>query len=213
METEKQKMEIEKLEQVANEIFFDHESEIKDIIIQADEGSAFAYNVVISGEKLENLSVTLVQNGSYNLEEKYEITIPCVLLSDYINMSDEDVQDMTEEEKYEEARGSYEMDEYIQRKIREQLSEYKEYIKMDKKIVQWSKENNNIGYNGEEIAQLSFENKDGWLWEDWDFLYGNNPDNFPDDEKLPVEDEDFGTDRFQAIKGYVNLVMYEYFKW
>ena len=118
-----EKGEIEKLEQVANEIFYDHEYEIKEKVLQADEATANAYNTVLSGETLDNLEISLVQQGSYHLEEKFEITIPCVPLSDYIDMSDEDVQDMTEEEKYEEARGSYEMDEYIQRQIRDQLLE------------------------------------------------------------------------------------------
>ena len=117
------KAEMEKLAEYVDMIFYDHESEIKDMIIQADEGSAFSHNVVLSGKTLDNLDVSLVQQGSYNLEEKFEITIPCVLLSDYIDMSDEDIQDMTEEEKYEEAENSFEMDEYIQGKIREELLE------------------------------------------------------------------------------------------
>ena len=118
-----EKGEIEKLEQVANEIFYDHEYEIKEKVLQADEATANAYNTVLSGETLDNLEISLVQQGSYHLEEKFEITIPCVPLSDYIDMSDKDVHDMTEEEKYDEARGSYEMDEYIQRQIRDQLLE------------------------------------------------------------------------------------------
>ena len=205
METEKKKMEMEKL---AKEIYQTIGNGIKKLMVQPDEGTAAGYHVRISGEKLENLSVTLVQNGNYGGDEKYELEIHCVPLGDYVDFSISDSQ----EGYYASAYEGLDLRDDIISSLEEQLSEYKEYIQMDKKIVQWIKENNNISYHDEEIAQLSFENKDGWLWEDWDFLYGNNPDNFPDDEKLPVDDEDFGNARYWAIKKYVNLVMYEYFE-
>jgi len=196
------------MEKLAKEIYDRIGDDIKKYMVQPDEGTANSYHVRISGESIEDMSVSLVQNGNYGGDEKYELEIPCVPLGDYVDFSVPDSQEGYFASAYE----GLDLRDDIIESLTEQLSEYKGYIQMDKKIVQWIKENNNISYHDEEIAQLSFENKDGWLWEDWDFLYGNNPDNFPDDEKLPVDDEDFGNARYWAIKKYVNLVMYEYFE-
>ena len=207
METEKMKNEIEK---IARKIYKKLGEDITKQIVMADEASASSYHVRISGESIDDMTVSLVQNGNWGASEKYELEISCVPLGDYVDFSVPD----TDEGYFASARESDDLKDDIISNLQDQLEDYAPYIEMDKKIIEYIKESPEpkISDRGHEIAELSFNNKDDWSWEDWDFLYGNNSDNFPEDELLEYDDEDFGEIRYKAIKEYVNNVFQNYFE-
>ena len=79
------KSENEKIISLTNGIYKEIGNEIKKNVLTNDESTANSYCLLIRGNSLKDLSVTLTQRGYFfKREYKYDFTLPCEPMFDYV---------------------------------------------------------------------------------------------------------------------------------